>query len=156
MKGSPALPGSSLESKPTWWIILRWPTTSAFLFSMAQEANTRETPMDKTHAPTAHFPGESSRTILNHLLGPDEEHVALLANLGKCDLLRRRSDFLDEGVAAVFGLNGEKAELLGLCFHAEMFSPAEVAQWLAERGFTPLIIIPNSDRDRLRCPAHRS
>ena len=128
-----------------------------FLFSMAQEAaDTRETPMDKTHAPTAHSPGESSRTILNHLLGPDEEHVALLANLGKCDLLRRRSDFLDEGVAAVFGLNGEKAELLGLCFHAEKFSPAEVAKWLAERGIAPLIFVPNSDRDRLRCPAHRS
>src|SRR5277367_2416330 len=98
--------------------------------------------MDKTHAPTAHSPGESSRIILNHLLlGPDEEHVALLANLGKCDLLRRRSDLLDEGVAAVFGLNGGKAELLGICFHAEMFSPAEVAKWLAERGFTPLIIV---------------
>jgi hypothetical protein len=124
---------------------------------MAQEvANTRETPMDKTHAPTAHSPGESSRTILNHLLGPDEEHVALLTNLGKFDMLRRRSDLLDEGVAAVFGLNGGKAELLGLCFHAEMFSPAEVAKWLAERGFTPLIIVPNSDRDRLRCPTRPS
>jgi hypothetical protein len=124
---------------------------------MAQEAaNTRETPMDKTHAPTFHFPGESSRTILNHLLGPDEEHVALLANLGKCDLLRRRSDLLDEGVAAVFGLADEAAELLALCFHAERFTPAEVAKWLAERGFTSLTIVPTSDRDRFRCPTGRS
>jgi hypothetical protein len=102
------------------------------------------------------LPTPECRTILNHLLGPDEEHVALLTNLGKFDMLRRRSDLLDEGVAAVFGLNGGKAELLGLCFHAEMFSPAQVAKWLAERGFTPLIIVPNSEGDRLRCPTHRS
>jgi hypothetical protein len=100
-------------------------------------------------SPTAH-------TTLSHFLGPDEEHVALLANVEKFDLLRRKGDLLDEGVAAVFGLAGGAAELLGLCFHAEKFSPAEVAKWLAERGFTPLIIVPNSDRDRLRCPTGRS
>ena len=89
-------------------------------------------------------------------LGPDEEHVALLANPGKFDLLRRKGDLLDEGVAAVFGLAGGKAELLGLCFHAGKFTPAEAAKWLAGRGFTPLIIVPNSGRDRLRCPTGRS
>jgi hypothetical protein len=97
-------------------------------------------------SPTAHC-----RTILDHLLGPDEEHVTLLANRGTFDLLRRKGDLLDEGVAAVFGLEGGKAELLGLCFHAEKFSPAEVAKWLAERGFVPLLLVPNSDRDRFRC-----
>jgi hypothetical protein len=129
-----------------------------FFVSMAQEAATPgRTAMDKTHAPTAQCPGDSSRTILDHLahFGPDEEHVALLANLGKFDLLRRKGDLLDEGVAAVFGLASGAAELLGLCFHAEKFTPAEVAKWLAERGFTPLIIVPNSDRDRLRCPTGR-
>jgi hypothetical protein len=92
-------------------------------------------------SPTAH-------TTLSHFLGPDEEHVALLANLGKFDLLRRKGDLLDEGVAAVFGLVDGVAELLGLCFHAEKFTPAEAAKWLAERGFTPLVIVPNSVRDR--------
>jgi len=81
-----------------------------------------------------------------------EEHVALLENPGRFDLLRRKDDLLAEGVAAVFGLAGGVAELMGLCFHAEKFTPCEVAQWLAERGFTPLIIVPNSERDRLRCP----
>jgi len=95
-------------------------------------------------------------TVLGHLLGPNEEHVALLANLGKFDMLRRKGDLLDEGVAAVFGLTGAVAELLGLCFHAEKFTPGEVAKWLAERGFTPLMIVPNSERDRLRCPPRHS
>src|SRR5271170_7198548 len=36
MKGSPVLPGGSLESKPTWWTIFEWSTTSAFLLSMAR------------------------------------------------------------------------------------------------------------------------
>jgi len=102
-------------------------------------------------SPTAHC-----RRILNHIVGPDEEHVALLASLGKFDLLRRKGDLLDEGVAAVFGLANGAAELLGLCFHAEKFTPAEVAKWLTERGFAPLIIVPNADRDRLRCPTGRS
>ena len=114
--------------------------------------------MDKTYAPTAKWPGESSRTILDHLadLGTNEEHVALLANLDEFDLLQRKGDLLDEGVAAVFGLTGGVAELLGLCFHAEKFTPGEVAKWLAERGFTPLLIVPNSERDRQRCPPRHS
>jgi hypothetical protein len=37
MKGNPALPGGSLESKPTWWTLFKWSTTSAFLLSMARE-----------------------------------------------------------------------------------------------------------------------
>jgi hypothetical protein len=117
------------------------------------------TPMDKTHAPTAQCSGENSRTILmDHLahFGPDEEHVALVANPSKFDLLRRRADFIAEGVTAIFGLAGADAELLALCFHARKFTPAEAAQWLAGRGIAPLIFVPNSDRDRLRCPAYRS
>lgn len=76
-----------------------------------------------------------------------EEHVALLENPGNFDLLRRKGDLLDEGVAAVFGLANADAELLALCFHAEKFTPAEAAQWLAGRGFAPLIFVPNSGRD---------
>ena len=32
MKGSPALPGGSLKSKPAWWDTRRYPTMPAFLF----------------------------------------------------------------------------------------------------------------------------
>src|SRR5690348_5129453 len=65
-----------------------------------------------------------------------DEYLVLLVNAGRFDRLLRKEDFLDEGVAAVFGLAGEEAELLGLCFHAGEFTPARVAAWLAERRFT--------------------
>lgn len=93
------------------------------------------------------------RTILYHViqLGADEEHVALLRNCGKFDLLRRKSDLLDEGVAAIFGLADADAELLGLCFHADKFTPAQAVQWLVERGFALLIIVPDAGRDLHRC-----
>jgi hypothetical protein len=73
-----------------------------------------------------------------------EEHVAVLENPGRFNRLRRKDDLLDEGVAAVFGLAGPKAELLALCFHVRKFTPAEVAKWLAERGFVPLLCVLNS------------
>jgi len=102
--------------------------------------------MDKSYGPTARCPGESSRTILDHLadLGTNEEHVALLANLDEFDLLQRKGDYLEEGVAAVFGLVGAEVELLALCFHVREFSPAQAAQWLAGRGIAPLIFVSTS------------
>jgi hypothetical protein len=92
--------------------------------------------MDKFPSPTVPCPGKSSRTILGHLarIANGEEHIALLADLDKFDLLRRKDDLLAEGVAAVFGLEDANAELLGLCFHAGQFTPAEATQWLARRG----------------------
>src|SRR5579875_582569 len=65
----------------------------------------------------------------------DEYHVVLKSN-SRFDRLLRKDDFLDEGVAAVFGLAGEQAELLSLSFQAEKFTPAQIASWLAERRFT--------------------
>jgi hypothetical protein len=102
-------------------------------------------------------PGES-RTILGHFarLANGAEHVALLANLGKFEVLRRKADLLDEGVAAVFGLADANAELLALCFHAGKFTPAKATQWLSGRRIEPLIFVPNSGEDRLRCSTHRS
>ena len=76
-----------------------------------------------------------------------EEHVALLENSDNFDLLRRKGDLLDEGVAAVFGLADAGAKLLALCFHASKFTPAEATEWLAGRSFAPLIFVPNSGRD---------
>jgi hypothetical protein len=72
---------------------------------------------------------------------PQAEHVALLRDPRRFDLLRRKRDLLDEGVAAVFGLAQGEAELLALCFDAGLFTPAEVAQWLVERGFTALRLV---------------
>jgi hypothetical protein len=65
------------------------------------------------------------------------EYHVVLVNAGPFDRLLRKDDLLDEGVAAVFGLAGAEAELLGLCFHAGKFTPAQVAAWLAERRLTP-------------------
>ena len=66
----------------------------------------------------------------------DEYHV-MLRSASRFDRLLRKDDLLDEGVAAVFGLAGEQAELISLSFHAKKFTPAQIAAWLAERRFTP-------------------
>ena len=95
-------------------------------------------------------PGERNRCVLFDLgfVAPDEEHVALLVEGGRFDLFRRKDDLLAEGVAAVFGITGGVAELLALCFHGERFTPADAANWLVERGFTPLLFIPITGTDR--------
>lgn len=90
-------------------------------------------------------PDDSSRALPAHFAQQiAEEHVAVLENPGNFDLLRRKGDLLDEGVAAVFGLVDTSAELLGLCFDAGKFTPAEATRWLAGRGFTPLVFIPKA------------
>ena len=66
----------------------------------------------------------------------DEYHV-MLRSASPFDRLLRKDDLLDEGVAAVFGLAGEQAELISLSFHAKKFTPGQIAAWLAERRFTP-------------------
>jgi hypothetical protein len=71
-----------------------------------------------------------------------DEYLVVLVNASRFDRLLRKDDFLDEGVVAVFGLAGEEAELLSLSFHAEKFSPAQVASWLAERKFTSSVELP--------------
>ncbi|OAI48462.1 hypothetical protein AYO44_07035 [Planctomycetaceae bacterium SCGC AG-212-F19] len=92
-------------------------------------------------------PDESILTVATHFAQhvAAEEHVALLANPDKFDLLRRKADLLDEGVAAVFGLASAKAELLALCFQVTKFTPAEVVNWLAERKIVPLLYVPSSN-----------
>ena len=102
--------------------------------------------MDNPASVTAQVPGESSLAIPVQLahLGSGEEHVAGLLDLCRFGLFRRWDGLLDEGVAAVFGMMGGEAELVGLCFHAGKFTPAESATWLAGRGFKPLLFVPNS------------
>jgi hypothetical protein len=76
-------------------------------------------------------------------LGFAEEHFAPLVDFRNSGLLRRWDDLLDEGVAAIFSITDGEAELVGLCFHARRFTPAESATWLGERGFKPLLFIPS-------------
>jgi hypothetical protein len=64
-----------------------------------------------------------------------DEYLVALVNARRFDRLLRKDDFLDEGVAAVFGVVGEEAELLSLSFQAGKFTPSQVAVWLAERRF---------------------
>ena len=46
----------------------------------------------------------------------------------------RKDDFLGEGVAAVFDLAGEQAQILSISLQAGKFAPAQVEAWLAERS----------------------
>jgi hypothetical protein len=70
--------------------------------------------------------------------------VALLAVPARSDLLRRKDDLLDDGVAAIFAVAGGEAQLLGLCFDAGQFTSAQAARWLAARGLAPLLLVPNA------------
>ena len=64
-----------------------------------------------------------------------EEHLFLLRNPAPFNRLLRKDDFLDEGVAAIFGLAAAKVELLALGFHFRTYTPAQATAWLTERGF---------------------
>ena len=83
MKDNPALPGGSLKSKPTWGNTLkRFPTSAFFAFGGTGSSQTPgRSPMAKTHAPTAQCPGESSRTILDHLATACDFPAAFQAEL---------------------------------------------------------------------------
>src|SRR3954454_24644750 len=72
-------------------------------------------------------PMDNPASILEQ--GRSEEHVAPLVVPRRFGLLRRWDDLFDEGVAAVFGMAGGEAELVGLCFHGGKFTPAESATW---------------------------
>ena len=79
-----------------------------------------------------------------------DEYLVVLRNARRFDRLLRKDDFLDEGVAALFGLAGQEAELLSLSFHAGKFTPTQVAVWLAERRFTPPADDPIMERSSRR------
>ncbi len=77
------------------------------------------------------------------MAGVEKKSHALLALPGGSELLGRKDDLLDDGVAALFGLAGGEAELLGLCFDAGRFTADQAANWLAERRFAPVMLRPN-------------
>jgi len=74
------------------------------------------------------------------------EYIALLVDPWGFDLLGRKDDLLDEGVAVVFGVANGEAKLLGLCFHAGQFTAIEAMAWLTERGFPPPALLAGGDR----------
>jgi hypothetical protein len=68
------------------------------------------------------------------LLFPDQEHEAVLEEVGKPDQLRRKDDLLDEGVSAVFGIRLGEAGLHALRFDAGRFTAEQARTWLRDRG----------------------
>jgi hypothetical protein len=88
----------------------------------------------------------NSVSMMAQCPGESEEHVALLMDLRRFGLFRRWDDLLDEGVVAVFGVASGEAELLALFFHSGKFTPDRATTWLAERGFKPLLFVPNSGK----------
>jgi hypothetical protein len=55
------------------------------------------------------------------------------------DILCRKDDLLDEGVAVVFSIRGGEAVPVALFFRAGQFTPAEADTWMRERGFDVLL-----------------
>ena len=98
----------------------------------------------------------TSKALFNlaHVLF-EGEFIAVLRNARGYDRLLRKDDLLDDGVAAVFGLAGRTAELLGLCFHPQRFSPEEAKTWLLERGFTLLADAKIMKNARMKQPPAR-
>jgi hypothetical protein len=79
-------------------------------------------------------------------LASTDEYLVVLVNAGRFERLLRKDDLLDDGVAAVFGLDGKEAQLLSLSFHAGKFTPTQVAAWLAERKIIPPAYVPIPNR----------
>jgi hypothetical protein len=74
----------------------------------------------------------------SHPTDSPDEHIALLCPAQDLDILCRKDDLLDEGVAVVFSIRGGEAVSVALCFRAGQFTPTEAAAWLRERGFDVL------------------
>jgi hypothetical protein len=66
-----------------------------------------------------------------------EEHAAVLREPHDYDLLRRKDDLLDEGIATVFGIKQGEAELQAIGFDPDQFTPEQAQAWLQERGLQP-------------------
>jgi len=66
-----------------------------------------------------------------------DEHAALLQDPSAYDLLCRKNDLFDDGVATIFGVRQGQAELQAFCFHPGRFTPEEARAWLRERGLEP-------------------
>jgi len=80
--------------------------------------------------------GDDSRRLID-----SDEHVAILERLPRGAALARKDDLLADEVAAIFGLDSGRAELLALCFRARSFDAGRAEAWLRERGFRPVLFV---------------
>jgi hypothetical protein len=85
-------------------------------------------------------------SIVHHAhLVSDNEHVALLeSSAAPFKQLQRKDELFDDGVAAIFGIVDDQAELLGFSFQGESITSAEAMKWLAERRFPIQLFVSNS------------
>jgi hypothetical protein len=60
--------------------------------------------------------------------------VALLNDPSAFDLLRRKDDLFEDGVATIFGIRQGQADLYAFCFRASGFTAEQARRWLRERG----------------------
>jgi hypothetical protein len=99
-------------------------------------------PADGTResAPTGTGVPWAAASRSSHPAGSPDEHIAILCPARECDILCRKDDLLDEGVAVVFSVRGGEAVPLALCFRAGRFTPAEADDWLRQWGFEVLLL----------------
>ncbi len=69
------------------------------------------------------------------------EHTAVLEDANRFDTLHRKGGFFDEGIITIFGVTQGVAELQSFRFRPNNFTPTTAKQWLAERGFKPLLFV---------------
>ncbi len=81
-----------------------------------------------------------------------DEHTALLHHPDNYDLLRRKNDFLAEGVHTVFGVKDGVAQLQAFYFPAAQFTPVTAKEWLQERGLEPLVFTEATESGDMLCP----
>jgi hypothetical protein len=77
---------------------------------------------------------------------PAKEHAAHLKIPLPFGRLRRKDDFLDEGVAAVFCIVDGEADLQALLFRSDRFTPEQARRWLRDRGLNPVLFTRASGR----------
>jgi hypothetical protein len=69
------------------------------------------------------------------------DHAAVLEDADRFDTLHRKDGFFDEGIITIFGVTQGVAELQSFRFRPSNFTPTTAKQWLAERGFMPLLFV---------------
>jgi len=83
---------------------------------------------------------------------PRGEHAAILRSPEQFETLRRKDDFLAEGVAAIFGVRGREAELQALYFQTDKFTMKQAKQWLSDLGLAAIDFTTASGEEAVDFP----